>query len=403
MNYQLYGDGIHDDYPAIQEMLDAGMQVVYLPVPEKNYVISKTLKIHSRQELRLDAFTRVMLSDGANCEMLTNDDHVNGNDQVRIVGGIWDMNHKNQKPNPYHFPDPDTGMTVFQWMEANNFDREHSKDFPPVWRGFCFTFNDVKRFYLGDITIVNPVVYGISLSYIENFTIENITFEYNEGSPKLWNLDGIHLERHCKNGYIHNLKGACHDDLIALTSDDFMPGPIENIEIDGIFAEGCHSAVRLLSQVTPVKNVSIKNIFGTFYTYCIVISKYKDFGTGAFDNIDISNVYASHCPGTVDVPGNYSPLIQIGPDLTLKRLTLSNIHRNETRCTTPTVGIKDKSYVKYLNVYNAEQTNETGTPIPFIGFMGDEGEIENLTLLDIDTNGDPLLSHPERVKKLSVK
>ena len=40
---KLYGDGIHDDYPAIQEMLDSGMSCVYLPVPAKYYSISKTL------------------------------------------------------------------------------------------------------------------------------------------------------------------------------------------------------------------------------------------------------------------------------------------------------------------------------------------------------------------------
>ena len=47
--YTLYGDGIHDDYPAIQEMLDSGMSEVVLPAPKKFYVISKTLKIHSNQ------------------------------------------------------------------------------------------------------------------------------------------------------------------------------------------------------------------------------------------------------------------------------------------------------------------------------------------------------------------
>lgn len=47
--YTLYGDGIHDDYPAIQEMLDSGTSEVTLPAPEKNYLISKTLKIHGGQ------------------------------------------------------------------------------------------------------------------------------------------------------------------------------------------------------------------------------------------------------------------------------------------------------------------------------------------------------------------
>lgn len=32
--YTLYGDGVHDDYPAIQEMIDSGVCEVSLPVPE---------------------------------------------------------------------------------------------------------------------------------------------------------------------------------------------------------------------------------------------------------------------------------------------------------------------------------------------------------------------------------
>ena len=33
--YTLYGDGIHDDYPAIQELIDSGVCEVALPVPKK--------------------------------------------------------------------------------------------------------------------------------------------------------------------------------------------------------------------------------------------------------------------------------------------------------------------------------------------------------------------------------
>lgn len=49
MAYQLYGDGIHDDYPAMQEMLDSLVCEVVLPAPKKCYTISKTLKIHGGQ------------------------------------------------------------------------------------------------------------------------------------------------------------------------------------------------------------------------------------------------------------------------------------------------------------------------------------------------------------------
>ena len=51
--YTLYGDGVHDDTNAIQEMLDSGICEVALPAPESFYCISQTLRVHSRQTLRL--------------------------------------------------------------------------------------------------------------------------------------------------------------------------------------------------------------------------------------------------------------------------------------------------------------------------------------------------------------
>ena len=35
--YKIYGDGIHDDYLGIQELLDSGISTVELPIPEKPY------------------------------------------------------------------------------------------------------------------------------------------------------------------------------------------------------------------------------------------------------------------------------------------------------------------------------------------------------------------------------
>ena len=55
----LAGDGVTDDTAAIQARLDSGTSCVYLPPPAKCYLISKTLKIGSDQELRLDRFSVV--------------------------------------------------------------------------------------------------------------------------------------------------------------------------------------------------------------------------------------------------------------------------------------------------------------------------------------------------------
>ena len=82
MAYPLYGDGVHDDYPAIQEMLDSGVSEVVLPAPNKFYVISKTLKIYGNQTLRLPRFAVIRLADMANCIMIENADFENFSENI---------------------------------------------------------------------------------------------------------------------------------------------------------------------------------------------------------------------------------------------------------------------------------------------------------------------------------
>ena len=68
----LVGDGAADDTAAIQARLDSGKSCVYLPPPAKCYLISKTLKIGSNQELRLDRFSVVRLAPKSDCPMVEN-------------------------------------------------------------------------------------------------------------------------------------------------------------------------------------------------------------------------------------------------------------------------------------------------------------------------------------------
>lgn len=378
----LYGDGIHDDYPAIQAQLDSGASVVYLPCPKAFYVIGRCLKVHSNQELRLDRFTRIMLADGADCSMVENCDPEHRDENIAVTGGIWDMNHAKQSPNPYHFDSPLTGMTKERYREEIVEPSKETRLFPPYYSGHCMRFNSVRHLILRDITIRNPVVYGIHIAYTEHFTVENIVFDYTEGSPKLWNLDGIHLDGGCRNGYLHNLQGACHDDLVALTSYDLKRGTIENITIDGIIAEGCHSAVRLLSIRYPVRNVHITNIFGSFYVYCIIMSRYYNASAerGVFENIRIDNVFASFCKGTADVPGNYGPFIDIEDRLDMKNISIEGLTRRETVCFQPTVGIGEDTVISHLRIRDCVQTSTE--PTEFLRCAGEvtSGAVQHISI-----------------------
>jgi hypothetical protein len=68
----LYGDGIHDDTLAIQEMIDSGKCEVSLPVPDKYYLISKPLELPSNFRLVLPRYAEIRLAKGSNCVMLKN-------------------------------------------------------------------------------------------------------------------------------------------------------------------------------------------------------------------------------------------------------------------------------------------------------------------------------------------
>ncbi len=71
MPHILYGDGIHDDTAAIQELIDSSMEVS-LPAPKAFYLISKPLELHGNLRLKLPRYAEIRLADGANCYMLKN-------------------------------------------------------------------------------------------------------------------------------------------------------------------------------------------------------------------------------------------------------------------------------------------------------------------------------------------
>lgn len=385
--FTLFGNGISDDTLAIQELLDSGASEVHLPAPKSCYLISKTLKIHSNQTLRMAPATRIRLADGSNCCMIENDDFAVWADNVCIDGGIWDFNNVGQEPNPYHFAGKD-GKKFYDRLGktdeyVNDFDfREkvfHTyTQFPDIYTGFAMRFCRVRGLTVKNITLRNPVTYGMQLGYVEDFTIRDIRFDYTLCNPKFWNMDGVHVEGNCKNGYICNLKGAVHDDMVALTSDDSLYGPIENIVIDGLFAEHCHSAVRLLSWGIPLKNITIRNIFGSYYMYAVGITKYFGGPTtrGAMENIVIDGASICSSEGTADVTG-HAPLICVENYLDIDGLTIKNVYRDEKTNAVPLISVEKEATVKRLLMDNIVQKNRLGGELPFIKL---DGEIEDAVI-----------------------
>ena len=148
------GDGIADDYLAVQSALDSGAEEVI--IPQGIYCISDTLKVHSNTRIIADRTAKlVMKSDKRKKRgdfLLSNADVENGERNIEIIGGIWDGNNtaeQNRKPDLF---------------DENGYS------------GAILNIVNVDGFTLRDAVIANSVTFYVRMGKLHNFTIENIDF-----------------------------------------------------------------------------------------------------------------------------------------------------------------------------------------------------------------------------------
>ncbi len=371
----LYGDGIHDDAPAIQAKLDSGISCVDIPAPASHYVIGTTLHLHSGQTLRLAPTTAIRLLPGSSCKMLDNDPEEKESHDIGLIGGIWDMDNLNQAPNPLH---PEWASEYkYPFKPWTGTDAGRYK--PDGYLGAAIELQHITRLLIRDVAVRNPVTYAFHCCALNHFTVENIRFIYDADIPHHINMDGFHLDGNSRFGVIRNLQGATHDDLLALNADDCITGPLENIEVDGIFAENCKSAVRLLSRCSRVDNISISNVCATCYGFGIgFTTDSADPGErGQFGRLAFRNIFLS-CG--VAVPDYWCqagfPVFIFSGGLDIESLSIDTFHRSESYKPLPTFNIEKITHIGAFDLSNVSMLNATGQPVPFIK---NEGIIDRLT------------------------
>ena len=167
------GDGQNDDTAGLQAVLDSGASTVYLPRPPENYLISKPLVIHSGQTLQADRNAVIRLADHAHVYLLMNANHETGDQGITVIGGIWYGNNLHQTCE-YH---------------ENKGDWRVPYD-PKRYLGVLMHFNRVTDLRVAHLTLKDPEAFGFQAGNLQQFTIEDITFDYN---LQKGNMDGVHL------------------------------------------------------------------------------------------------------------------------------------------------------------------------------------------------------------------
>ena len=109
----------------------------------------------------------------------------------------------------------------------------------------------------------------------------------------------------------------------------------------------------LLISTILVDRIHITNVFGTFYQYCIGITKCysKVVQTGHFDTITLDNLYVSKAfrPDDYPWPDSYVyPVIFVEKGVRVKNLTVRSLHRREKTTPVETILVAEDATVDNL-------------------------------------------------------
>ncbi len=244
VSYGAVADGKTDCSPAIARALEKEKALFF---PAGVYALTEALRIPSHRHLLLEDGAVLFAADGcfnkAGCvSVIANADPQGGDEDIVLEGGKIDANN--------------IGNAREDWMTGPNC-------------GLTAYFQNVRGLTLKNINFHNSESYNMLLNRVEDFLIEDIRFSSTR-LPKC--QDGIHIHGHCHRGVIRNIHadyGCTNDDLIALNADEnhnyaqntnSEDGPITDILVENVYAENCWSAVRLLSVVNPLKNITFRNV-----------------------------------------------------------------------------------------------------------------------------------------------
>ncbi|MBE6687221.1 MAG: hypothetical protein E7591_08335 [Ruminococcaceae bacterium] len=326
----------------IQGLLDKCGEV---RIPEGVYMIDTPLVIYDDTHLILTDKTVFRLCDGANCQIMINEGLAKKyNKNITIEGGIWDGNNENQVRQVQDFAEP---LTAFD------------QDF---YYGIMLRFVGMENFTMKNLTLKDPESYPVQISMVKNFTVENITFDYNLLRT---NMDGIHINGPAQNGRICNIFGSTNDDMVALNCDDcyeteITHGPIDNIYVDNLHADNGYTAVRLLSCGSPLSNVTVKNVYGKYRYNAVSFTHHRVHqGECSLSNVHIENLEVSKA----DAANDYA-VIWFAEGTHSSNVTLKNIRRIENiPSAANTVKIDKNTVVEDLTIDNVTQEFIVGEPM----------------------------------------
>jgi len=317
-------DGVSDQFETIQNALNGGNVIVELA--PGLYPVSKTLHVDSHTTIRATPQTVIRrmdhtAHDADDCLICNSAFNGAGNESIELDGGIWDLN-----------------------CFANPRGKDIKKDFG----GLALRFDRVTDLTIRDLTVSNPETYFIRLCRITDFRILNVKLFSSFHRP---NQDGVHMNGFCFHGVIRGLHAISpltpNDDMIALNACDGLDGqntgielgPIEDIEIEDVYAESAYGFFRTLTETKEqsIRNIRVKNCRGGVRFFFLNADTFFDIkpGSGLIENVEFSDIDVHKMPYGYDSdPDTYDCFPLFGIQLKMENVTFRNVQRTplDTNC-----------------------------------------------------------------------
>ena len=207
---------------ALQAALDAN-QKVYVPARPQPYYLGAPLVLKSGQTLLVAPTAEMRLKPGTNTCMVRNAHPVSGrfgplpsdlqrDSDITIQGGIW------------------TDLATADG-ESNGNGRGGTDAQNPLPGSYgIIVLTNVERVVVRDLVVRQSRPFGVHLSNIRDFVVENLRFEEHR-------RDGVHVNGPATYGVIRGISGVTGDDMVALNAWDWQDSTMTYGTISHVIVE----------------------------------------------------------------------------------------------------------------------------------------------------------------------
>lgn len=355
-----------DDTAVLQAALDLAPALGTLRLVIDGAALVTGLDIHSNTTIEcLSSVCGFYLANGADRPIVRNahpSADIRADQNIQILGGTYNGNSKHQ---------------VHHTQENN-------------WV-VPLAFFGIENLIVRDIEIRDQRTFALHLGQWKRVNLENIHIALPETKEQT-NQDGIHVNGPGQFLTARNISGKSWDDFFAINADDgneplsqtqalgpwVKEGDITDVLVDGLIIDDASQGVRLLSWMSRLDRVTIRNLTGHNRTFGVFVDNYQqtggNFGSIVLDSIDL---YQHDTLPELSAPF----LITVGGKI--EHLTLRNISRNNSFDARPSLEIEEDADIRLMHI-EGFHIYENTLASENVDYIIVRGSVQQLVLRNVD-------------------